>query len=81
MHVDDTGHDELAPEVHDLGRLPGRGLNIVVRSDRQELAVLDGNSLRPGLGLVDGVDPPVRVDGIGDVPGRRLRASDGERHN
>ena len=32
---------------------------------RQELAVLDRDGFGPGLGLVDGVDFAVTVDGVG----------------
>ena len=40
--------------------------NVITRSDREELAVLDRHRFDPGLDVADGVDLAVHVDGVSD---------------
>ncbi len=67
VDVDQPRHRKGSIEIHHLGVLAGDGLDIGIRADYEELPILDGNRLSPGLDFVDGVDFTFGVKGVGDL--------------
>ena len=66
MHVDvnQSRHPHVAAQIDDFRSIARHGLDVGIRADDKELAVLDGDRLRPRLGVVHRVDLAV---GVGDI--------------
>ena len=80
MDVDQTRHGEGTTEIEDLAAVAGHRLDIGVGSDDQEFPILDCHRFSPRPGLVDGVNPTVGVNGVGNFT-RGLRAADTEHYH
>ncbi|WP_369192159.1 hypothetical protein [Streptomyces sp. R08] len=65
MHVDQARHDHAVPGVDDLGLWTGHLRDIGFVTHRHDLSVADRESLRPGLGGVEGVNGRTADNEIG----------------
>ena len=74
--VEEAGEQGLARQVdHSRGGALMGFLEISLKADGEDLAVLHGQGLGAGLGVVDGDDRAAVVDGVGDLS---LRYAGGE---
>ena len=71
VRIANAWHGEAAFQVHDICLIADQRLNIVVRADLDELAVLDRHGFSPRLLFIDRVDLAIRVNRVGDLSTRR----------
>ncbi len=65
VYIDEARHHHAAAEVDHIRIGAAQDRDVVVRSESNDAAVLDGDGLGPGAGAVDRIDPPAAEDEIG----------------